>query len=94
MGVTSSVSPNRKANTSSRPRPALAASGISNGSENGNDSAERILHRERGAYSYARSLILPTEVEQSEAGAKLELGVLNLRLPKRGARAAAQITVD
>jgi HSP20 family protein len=55
---------------------------------------ERIVYRERAATSYVRTFTLPLEIDQSEAGAKLEHGVLTLTLPKRGARAAAQITVS
>jgi HSP20 family protein len=55
---------------------------------------ERIVYRERSVASYARSFTLPLEIDQAEAGARLEHGVLTLTLPKRGARSAAQITVN
>lgn len=55
---------------------------------------ERIVYRERSAARYARTFTLPVEVDQSEAAAKLDHGVLTLTLPKRSARAAAQITVN
>ncbi len=55
---------------------------------------ERVIYRERTASSYARTFTLPVEVDQAEAGARLEQGVLTLTLPKRGARSAAQITVN
>ena len=55
---------------------------------------ERVVYRERAVTSYARSFTLPVEVDQQDAGAKLEQGVLTLTLPKRGARSAAQITVN
>ena len=55
---------------------------------------ERVVYRERSVASYARTFTLPAEVDQAEAGAKLEHGVLTLTLPKRGARSAAQITVQ
>ncbi len=55
---------------------------------------ERVVYRERAASSYARTLSLPMEVDQAEAQAKLEHGVLVLTLPKRGARSAAQISVN
>ncbi len=55
---------------------------------------ERIVYRERSTTSYARTFTLPVEVDQSEAGAKLEHGVLTLTLPKRGARSAQQITIS
>jgi HSP20 family protein len=56
--------------------------------------SERLVYRERAATSYARTFTLPVEVDQAEAGAKLEHGVLTLTLPKRGARTAAQIAVN
>ena len=55
---------------------------------------ERVIYRERAVTSYARSFSLPLEVDQQDAVAKLEQGVLTLTLPKRGARSAAQITVN
>ncbi len=56
--------------------------------------ADRVLHRERSAPRFARRFSLPLEVDQAEAGAKLEHGVLTLTLPKRVARSAAQITIN
>lgn len=55
---------------------------------------ERVVYRERSTTSYARTFTLPVEVDQAEAGAKLDHGVLTLTLPKRGARAAARINVS
>jgi HSP20 family protein len=55
---------------------------------------ERLVYRERSATTYARSFTLAAEVDQAEAVAKLENGVLTLTLPKRGARSAAQLTVN
>lgn len=52
---------------------------------------ERVLYRERVQSSFARSFTLPQEVQQSDAVAKLEAGVLTLMLPKR---AAARLTVN
>lgn len=57
------------------------------------NGGERIVYRERSAASFSRSFTLPAEVDQAEAGARLEHGVLTLTLPKRSARSAAQITV-
>lgn len=57
-------------------------------------ASDRIVYRERAAVRYARSFTLPADVEQAEAGAKLEHGVLTLTLPKRNARAAAQLTIN
>jgi HSP20 family protein len=55
---------------------------------------DRVLYRERSAPRFARRFSLPLEVDQAEAGAKLEHGVLTLTLPKRVARSAAQITIN
>jgi HSP20 family protein len=55
---------------------------------------ERIVYRERSTTSYARTFTLPLEVDQTDAGAKLDHGVLTLTLPKRSARAAARISVN
>lgn len=55
---------------------------------------ERVVYREREASRYARSFTLRAEVDQAEAVAKLEHGVLTLTLPKRSARSAAQISVN
>jgi HSP20 family protein len=56
--------------------------------------ADRVLYRERSAPRFARRFSLPLEVDQAEAGAKLEHGVLTLTLPKRVARSAAHITIN
>ncbi len=55
--------------------------------------SERVIYRERATTRYARTITLPAEVDQAEAGAKLEHGVLTLTLPKRSAR-ASQISVN
>lgn len=55
---------------------------------------ERLVYRERSQASFSRSFTLPQEIDQSEAHAKLDNGVLSLHLPKRAARSAAQITVS
>jgi HSP20 family protein len=55
---------------------------------------DRVVYRERAQSSYARSFTLPLEVDQSEAHAKLENGVLTLALPKRSLRTASQIAVS
>ena len=56
--------------------------------------SQRIVWRERAVPRYARSVVLPVEVEQAEASAKLEHGVLTLTLPKRNARTASQLTIN
>lgn len=54
----------------------------------------RQLHRERAAPRYARSFVLPGELEPGAAQAKLDNGVLTMTLPKRLANGAAQIKVE
>ncbi len=56
--------------------------------------AARLLHRERSQARFERSFTLPAEVDQAEAQARLDMGVLTLHLPKRAARSAAQITIN
>lgn len=63
-------------------------------SQHTEEQGERVIYRERTASSYARTFTLPVEVDQVEAGARLEQGVLTLTLPKRNARSAARITVN
>jgi HSP20 family protein len=56
--------------------------------------ASRVLHRERSAPNYARTVVLPAEVDQSASQAKFENGVLTLTLAKRVAGGATQITIN
>ena len=55
---------------------------------------ERVLRSERYYGSASRSFQLASEIDESRAQAKYDAGVLTLTLPKRGARSAAQITVN
>lgn len=54
----------------------------------------RVLHRERSATRFSRSLTLPQEVNQGDSSAKLEHGVLTLTLVKRQASGASQLKVS
>lgn len=54
----------------------------------------RVLYRERQAAHYARSFVLPVEVDQTASQARLENGVLTLTLNKKAASSASQITVN
>ena len=58
------------------------------------DAAQRILHRERGTCGYARSLLLPEELDDAQSKARLENGVLTLTLPKRSAARASKVRVS
>lgn len=54
----------------------------------------RALHLERTVQRYARTIVLPAELEAGAAQARMDNGVLTLTLPKRIANAAAKITVQ
>jgi HSP20 family protein len=55
---------------------------------------DRVVYRERKVSRYARSFMLPAEVDQSESGAKLDSGVLTLTLAKKRATQTAQLQVS
>ena len=55
---------------------------------------DRVLLRERAASSFARSFVLPVELDQARSSARLEHGVLTLELAKRQATPATKITVN
>ena len=57
-------------------------------------SATRVLYRERSAARYARTVSLPTEVDQAASQAKFDNGVLTLTLAKKVAAGATQIRVS
>ena len=54
----------------------------------------RVLVRERALSSYARSFVLPVELDQERSTAKLDNGVLTLELTKRHSAAAKQIAIN
>jgi HSP20 family protein len=55
---------------------------------------DRVLVRERAESSFARSFVLPVELDQERSNAKLEHGVLTLELAKRRTAEATRITVN
>ena len=55
---------------------------------------DRVLVRERAESSYARSLVLPVELDQERSTAKLDNGVLKLALVKRRSTSATQIAIN
>jgi HSP20 family protein len=55
---------------------------------------DRIVYRERTASSYARTFVLPAEVDQARSSAKLDNGVLKLELAKREPVSARRIAVN
>ena len=61
----------------------------------GADAAKvRVLHRERDAAPYRRSVVLPAEVDNAQSQARFENGVLTLRLAKRTPAGATRIRVN
>ncbi len=55
---------------------------------------ETVVHAERVVRKYARSFELPHEVDDTQASAKLENGVLRLTLPKKQATQSRMLTVQ
>lgn len=55
---------------------------------------ERALYRERSTRRYARSIGLPTEVDQASSQAKLDNGVLTLTLTKKVPAGATQLSIN
>ena len=54
---------------------------------------ERVLYRERSAAVYARTVVLPAEVDQAQSQAKFENGVLTLTLAKKVPAGATQLSI-
>lgn len=55
---------------------------------------ETVMHAERVVRKYARSFELPHEVDDAQAIAKLEHGVLTLTLPKKQASQSRLLTIQ
>jgi HSP20 family protein len=55
--------------------------------------ADRVLYRERSAAAYARTVVLPAEVDQAQSQAKFENGVLTLTLAKKVPAGATQLSI-
>ncbi len=55
---------------------------------------ESVVHAERVVRRYARSFELPHEVDDAQAAAKLEHGVLMLTLPKKQAAASRLLQIQ
>lgn len=58
------------------------------------EDGNRVLLRERQTTRYARSLTLPAEIDQAASSARMDQGVLELLLARRGATASAQLTIN
>lgn len=55
---------------------------------------ENVVYAERTARKFVRSFLLPTDVDDAAAEAKMENGVLALTLPKKQGGAAKRLTVQ
>ena len=55
---------------------------------------ENILYSERSASKFLRSFMLPVEVDETNAQARMEHGVLTLTLPKKQGTAATRIQIQ
>lgn len=55
---------------------------------------ENILYSERSANRFMRSFLLPVEVDEGSAEARMENGILTLTLPKKQGSAATRIAIQ
>ncbi len=55
---------------------------------------ERVVYSERSANTYARSFMLPMEVDQAESNAKMDHGVLTLVLAKRSSAQPKKLSIS
>ena len=55
---------------------------------------ENVLYTDRSASRFVRSFMLPVEVDDASAEARMENGVLTLILPKKQASKAKRITIQ
>ena len=52
-----------------------------------------MLYRERSTAAYARTVVLPAEVDQAQSQARFENGVLTLTLAKKVPAGATQLSI-
>ncbi|MES2902020.1 MAG: Hsp20/alpha crystallin family protein [Pseudomonadota bacterium] len=62
--------------------------------ENEQREGENILYSERRASKFLRSFMLPSEVDEASAQARMENGVLSLTLPKKQGSEATRIPIQ
>ncbi len=55
---------------------------------------ENLLYTERSASKFVRSFMLPAEVDEGQAQARMENGVLTLTLPKKQGNAATRVAIQ
>ena len=58
-----------------------------------NEDEVRFERRERGSGQFSRTIVLPDKVDSAKIEAKLDNGILTIRLPKSEAARPRQITV-
>jgi HSP20 family protein len=56
--------------------------------------SENVVYSERSARKFVRSFLLPTEVDEGTAHAKLDNGILSLTLPKKVGSEARRLTIQ
>jgi HSP20 family protein len=56
-------------------------------------TSERVIYRERATVAYARTVVLPVEVDAAASRARFENGVLTLTLPKKVKAGATEIEI-
>jgi HSP20 family protein len=56
--------------------------------------SENVVYSERSARKFMRSFLLPTEVDESTAQARLDSGILSLTLPKKVGSEARRLTIQ
>ncbi len=64
------------------------------GQEQGTGQAGQVVYQERSSRKYLRSFVLPADVDDANAQARLENGVLLLKLPKKQDTQAKRLTVQ
>ena len=57
-------------------------------------AGENLLYTERGASKFMRSFMLPVEVDEAGAEARMENGILTLTLPKKQGSEATRIAIQ
>ncbi|MES3024236.1 MAG: Hsp20/alpha crystallin family protein [Pseudomonadota bacterium] len=62
--------------------------------EDAQREGEQLVYAERSVRKFTRSFMLPTEVDDAGAQARLEDGVLKLTLPKKQGSEAKRITIQ
>ncbi len=62
--------------------------------ESAEKEGEHVVYAERTSRKFSRSFALPSEVDDANAQARLENGILTLSLPKKPGIGAKQITIQ